>query len=235
MQTDAAFGGIQVIFSGDFFQIPPVSEYGPDVQFCFQSPMWAKCLDYSVEICEVVRQSDPIFVAFLNEIRRGGTLSSSATSILNQLTRPIEWLEGEQVVKLFPTREDAEDENNKMLSLLPGENHVFKAVDGGLEKQTINKRCPAPKTLLLKEGAPVMLLKNYPTLDLVNGSTGVVQGFVNNYPHVRFRNGRSLIVCEYTWTVDNGQGMISTRRQLPLILGWAITIHKVPGANPSQS
>ena len=155
-QKDSVFGGIQVIFSGDFFQIPPVTEYGHSMQFCFQSPVWAKCLDYSVEICKVVRQSDLVFVAFLNEIRQGGALSSSVTSLPNQLTRPIEWLEGEQCVKLFPTREDAGDENNKMLSLLPGENRVFKAVDGAPSKYNINKKCPAPKTLLLKEGAPVM-------------------------------------------------------------------------------
>ena len=115
--------------------------------------------------------------------------------------------------------------------MLPGENRVFKAVDGGQSKYNINKKCPTPKTLLLKEGAPVMLLINYPKAELVNGSIGVAQGFVNNYPHVRFRNGRSLIVRENTWTVDVGQGKMATRRQLPIaiILGWAITIHKCQG------
>ena len=126
-KTEAVFGGIQVIYSGDFFQIPPVSEYGQNAKFCFQSPMWAKCLDFLVAIREVVRQTDPKFIEFLHDIRQGGSLSPSTTS---QLTRPIEWSHGEQVVKLFPAREDVEDENNKMLNLLPGENHVFKAVDG---------------------------------------------------------------------------------------------------------
>lgn len=228
-KTDAVFGGIQVIFSGDFFQIPPVSEYGQQTKFCFQSPMWAKCLDFSVAIREVVRQTDPKFIEFLHDIRQGGSLSPSTTSQLNQLTRPIEWSQGEQIVKLFSAREDVEDENYKMLDLLPGENLVFNAVDGGPAKHSLNKRCQAPKTLLLKEGATVMLLKNYPKFELVNGSIGVVQGFNNNYPHVRFRNGKSIIVREYTWAVDNGQGSTATRRQLPLTLGWAITIHKCQG------
>ena len=63
-------------------------------------------------------------------------------------------------MKLFPTQEDADDENNKILNLLPGENHVFKVIDGGPAKYNINKKCLAPKTLLLKEGAVVMLLIN---------------------------------------------------------------------------
>ena len=132
-------------------------------------------------------------------------------------------------MKLFPTREDADDENNNILSLLPGENLVFKAIDGRQSKYNINKKCLAPKTLLPKETSVVMLLINYPKLGLVNGSIGVVHSFVNNYPHVRFKNGRSLIIREYTWEVDVGQGMKATRRQLPITLGWAVTIHKCQG------
>ena len=135
-KTDAVFGGIQVIFSGDFFQIPPVSEYGQQTKFFFQSPMWAKCLDFSVAIREVVRQTDPKFIEFLHDIRQGGSLSPSTTSQLNQLTRPIEWSQGEQIVKLFSAREDVEDENYKMLDLLPGENLVFNAVDGTLRAKS---------------------------------------------------------------------------------------------------
>lgn len=64
-QKDSVFGGIQVIFSEDFFQIPPVTEYGHGMQFCFQSPMWAKCLDYSVfernstRRCSIIISDEP--------------------------------------------------------------------------------------------------------------------------------------------------------------------------------
>ncbi len=235
--TISPFGGIQLIFSGDFYQIPPpVNENGQKPEFCFRSPMWARCLDFSTEISEVVRQSDSKFVEFLNEIRQGGNLSTHATNLLNSLTRPIKWSKGEQILKLFALREDAEDENNKMLDLLPGEQRVFNAIDGGQSKHNIDKKCPAPKTLRLKVGAPVMLIKNSPNFELVNGSIGIIEGFVYNYPLVNFVDGRTIIVRENTWTVGEGQSITkATRRQLPLVLAWAITIHKCQGLTLSKA
>ena len=235
-ETISPFGGIQLIFSGDFYQIPPVNENSQKPKFCFQSSMWEKCFDFSAEISEVVRQSESKFVEFLNEIREGGSLSSNATSLLNSLTRPIKWSKGEPVLKLFALREDAQNENNKMLHLLPGEEHVFNAKDGGQSKYLIDKKCPAPKTLRLKVGAPVMLIKNSPDFELVNVSIGIVGRFVHNYPLVKFDDGKTRIVRENTWTVGEGHSITSsTRRQLPLVLAWAITIHKCQGLTLSKA
>lgn len=228
--TESPFGGIQLIFSGDFYQIPPVNEEGQKLEYCFQSPMWLKCLDFSAEIQQVIRQSEPEFLALLNEIRQGGSLSSFAVSMLNSLTRPIEWMQGEKVIKLFSTQEQVQDENNKMLDSLPGNTHVFNSIDGGNQKSMVDKKCPASKTILLKIGAPVMLIKNSPNVELVNGSLGTVVGFVHNYPQVLFENGKTIVVREYTWSICDGQGVAkSTRRQLPILLAWAITIHKCQG------
>ena len=82
---------------------------------------------------------------------------------------------------------------------------------------------PSSKNTFVKEGAVVMLLINYPKLELVNCSIGVVRSVVN-YPHVRFKNKRSLIVREYTWEVDVGQGTKATQRQLTITLAKPIEI-----------
>lgn len=231
-KTDSPFGGLQLILSGDFYQLPPVSE-GEKLEYCFQSLMWSKCIDFSIKLTQVIRQSESEFLVLLNEIRQGGCLSQFAIDMLNSLTRPIEWKKGETALKLFPHKEEVQEENNKLLNLLPGETHVFNAIDGGKSKKRIDSRCPAPNTLLLKVGAPVMLIKNYHHSGLVNGSLGTVIGFVRNYPQVRFENGQTIIVREYTWSVNDG--CYSTRRQLPLVLAWGMTIHKCQGQTLSKA
>lgn len=230
--TDSPFGGLQLILSGDFYQLPPVSE-GEKLEYCFQSLMWSKCIDFSIKLTQDIRQYESQFLLLLNEIRQGGCLSQFAIDMLNSLTRPIEWKKGETTLKLLPHKEDVQEENNKLLALLPGETHVFNAIDGGKSKKQIDSKCPAPKTLLLKVGAPVMLIKNYPHSGLVNGSLGTIIGFVYNYPQVCFENGQTIIVREYTWSVNDG--CYSTRRQLPLVLAWAMTIHKCQGQTLSKA
>ena len=88
--------------------------------------------------------------------------------------------------------------------------------------------------MLLKVGAPVMLIKKYPSMGLVNGSLGTVSGFVQNFPQVHFENGQSVIVREYTWSLNNGC-YSSTRRQLPLVLSWGMTIHKCQSQTLSKA
>ena len=189
--------------------------------------MWSKCINFSISLTQVIRQSESEFLALLDEVRQGGCLSPNAIDMLNSLTCPIEWMEEETVLKLFPHQEKVQEENNKLLNNLPGETRTFIAIDGG-RKSLIDNNCPAQKTLLLKVGAPIILIKNYPSMGLVNGSIGTVSGFVQNFPQVRFENGQSVIVREYTWSLKNGC-YSSARRQLPLVLSWGMTIHKCQG------
>ena len=91
--------------------------------------MWSKCIDFSISLTQVIRQSESEFLALLDEVRQDGCLSPNAIDMLNSLTCPIEWMEEETVLKLFPHQEKVQEENNKLLNNLPGETHTFIAID----------------------------------------------------------------------------------------------------------
>jgi ATP-dependent DNA helicase PIF1 len=136
------------------------------------------------------------------------------------------------------------------LDRLPGEAKVFQATteappgakpdDVGYQVQRLDKDAPYEATLRLKVGAQVMLLaqqyeergdKKEPIQGLVNGSRGVVTEFTPcDNPVVKFMNGRTVIIGEHTWSSDETESAVR-RKQLPLRLAYALTIHKAQGAS----
>lgn len=76
-KNDSPFGGIQVILSGDFFQLPPVDKGGQEKLFCFESNAWKIVVKMHIELQKVFRQSDAAFVSILNEIRLGRISANS--------------------------------------------------------------------------------------------------------------------------------------------------------------
>jgi ATP-dependent DNA helicase PIF1 len=121
-------------------------------------------------------------------------------------------------------------------SLESSAEHTYKSIDegearGGDIRKLLNLLCPAKDELRLKVGAQVMLLKNMDVqAGLVNGSRGCVVRFdeVSKAPVVRFINGTEMTVRFETWSfkVSTATGLMVTRRQLPLQLAWAMSIHK---------
>ena len=114
------FGGLQVVFCGDFFQLPPVgNEADPtSVQMCMESPQWLKVFPYSqcIELDQLYRQTDPQFVDILSEVRVG-TLSEESVSILRKhVNRAVNLEETNNVVptKLFPIKQKVEYVNKTM-------------------------------------------------------------------------------------------------------------------------
>lgn len=69
--NDKPFGGIQLIFCGDFLQLPPVTRPGEKKIFCFQTPAWDSSITHTLELTDVKRQNDPEFIDILQEVRRG--------------------------------------------------------------------------------------------------------------------------------------------------------------------
>lgn len=126
---------------------------------------------------------------------------------------------------------DANIINESRLEKLPGDVKLFEAQDSD---QTYTKQLDtqvlAPSKLELKIGAQVMLLKNINVTDgLVNGARGIIEEFDNGIPLVKFKNNRKYLAKPEKWIIKVPLGAIITRKQIPLKLAWAFSIHKSQG------
>lgn len=244
------FGGLQLVFSGDFYQLPPVgNEDDPDSSaFCFESESWGEAFDVTVCLSRIFRQDDDAYAKVLNHIRVGkltkkglGLLTSRVGATCeDELLRP---------TILMPRRRDVDRYNTIELIKLEGEEHEFsvsvtrdspisspgaKPVSEFTHRQIeqeytyLKTNMMADQRLVLKEGTQVMCVANVDIeAGIVNGSQGVVQGFEDSCPVVRFRNGLVQRITPHTWVSDVVEGLGA--QQIPLILAWAITIHKAQG------
>ncbi|GAA6050730.1 hypothetical protein JCM3770_006598 [Rhodotorula araucariae] len=176
------FGGIQLVVTGDFFQLPPVTK-GTTPTFAFEADAWKSCIDHTVNLTQVFRQKDTTFIDMLNEMRFG-RLSAASIQKFKALARQPKYNDSLEPTELFPMRNEVDRANQNRLRALPGEETVFKAEDGisdtrpgaDKSKNTYLSNFMAPETLVLKVGAQVMLIKNL-DVTLVNGTVGTVVGF----------------------------------------------------------
>jgi ATP-dependent DNA helicase PIF1 len=246
------FGGIQLIFCGDFFQLPPVGdEECPDSdRFCFESDQWNDTFHEQIELRTPFRHKDETFAHILHELRTGKIRRSSYELIMSRVGLAFDPAKhhGVRPVTIVPLRGEAQTINEENLRSLEGEEYAFNATfeevevtgahtarakylpreDREKEETRMLKSLIVDKTLKLKVGAQVMCIKNMADAGLVNGSTGIVTGFVNGYPRVRYYNGTEIVMTRTEWKNDKyaHYGI----KQVPLILAWAITIHKSQGA-----
>lgn len=245
-KINAPFGGLQLLFCGDFCQLGPVSIDA----FCFESPVWKSCCFRVAHLTENMRQNDPSFQRILGQIRMGH-VSQEARELLNARVGAKVGTDEIKPTVLYPNRASADELNNKRLKAIPSENnpvHEFssgdfitgntKALDPDVEKDyygLLDKSCQAKKTLRLKVGAQVMLIHNLDIeCGLVNGSRGVVKSFhhiseTETRPIVKFLNGMEILISHVTWDVDIADDIVVSRSQLPLILAFGATIHKCQG------
>ena len=130
------------------------------------------------------------------------------------------------VVRLYSHRDSVTEASDKCLNALPGEPHHYISNDSGDTKALIN--CSAQKNLIVKLKARVVLLKNL-RLELVNGLCGTIHSFVDDFPLVIFDNGQRELIREELFTVERDGNAVATRKQIPLDLAYAMTIHKSQG------
>ncbi|XP_017029552.1 ATP-dependent DNA helicase PIF1 [Drosophila kikkawai] len=238
-RNDRPFGGIQLILCGDFLQLPPVikSDFGaapsstPQQRFCFQSSAWETCIQCVYELKQVHRQSDPEFVKILNHLRIGHVNDTITTRLAATSKQKIEG-NGILATQLCSHTNDANSINESKLENLQGDKVLFKAddSDASMTKQ-MDQQVQAPSQLYLKVNAQVMLLKNINIANgLVNGARGVVVRIdKDNLPVVRFKNNQEYVCRHEKWIIKTATGGILTRRQVPLKLAWAFSIHKSQG------
>ncbi|GKT95466.1 DNA repair and recombination protein PIF1 [Colletotrichum tofieldiae] len=175
------WGGIQLVITGDFFQLPPVpdGDKSRESKFAFEAATWNTAIDHTIGLTQVFRQRDPVFANMLNEMRLG-RISEETVQAFRKLTRPIVSDDGLEVTELFPTRYEVENANQGRLRNLPGKTYRFDAADSGdpQMRDKLLQNMMAPKSIDLKVGAQVMLIKNMDDT-LVNGSLGKVTRFMS--------------------------------------------------------
>ncbi|XP_077981577.1 ATP-dependent DNA helicase PIF1-like [Glandiceps talaboti] len=231
-QPEKPFGGIQLILCGDFLQLPPVTKSGQTRRFCFQSSAWNRCIQQTLELRQVRRQTDTEFINVLQHIRVGRCPEEMAEKLASTATNRID-KDGILATRLCTHKEDVEQINVVQLEKLTGERKIYEAMDSDPAlARLINNQCPVKQNIVIKKGAQVMLTKNLDvSRGLVNGARGVVIGFAKGekgLPIIRFLNGLEETICPEKWPIKLG-GVFLMRRQLPLQLAWAISIHKSQG------
>lgn len=224
-KNDLPFGGIQVVFVGDFFQLPPVSK-DRTAQFAFEAESWGRANLTICYLTEQHRQSDAEFLEILTAMRNGN-MTDAHKDRLNACQRA----EKPDTI-LFTHNADVDTLNNIELAKLPGEKHVFKMESGGvpLLVNALKKGCLSPEILELKIGATVMFTRNRFDEGYVNGSIGKVFDFTaDGAPVVEMLNGRLIIPSVAEWEFLERKTVKAYIRQFPLRLAWAITVHKSQG------
>lgn len=234
-ESDEAFGGIQVIVAGDFFQLPPVSrndERNRD-KFCFMSDAWVEAKFRVCYLTEQHRQGNDYLNDILNAIRAQAIGTEHRNALQGTRHQEI----GDTYTRLYTHNMDVDSINFRHLNEIDNEPRQFDAQCDGNDKliETLKSSVRAPETLTLKKHAKVMFVKNNFDLGYINGSLGEVIGFEEDdefgvLPKVKLTDGTTLLVEPETWSVDNEAGKtIASFQQIPLRLAWAITIHKSQG------
>ena len=232
------FGGVQVVLSGDFFQLPPISKTKKEKRFAWQTQSWKELNLKSCYLEEKFRQNDIRLIRILDEIR-GGKISDYTHNMLESRFN-IELTPNFTPTKLYTHNADVDKINNIELNRLKGAPKIYLYESKGSEKnvEKIFKSSLVLKELTLKKDAVVIFIKNNHEKDYVNGTTGVVEGFspIDNMPIVRTSDGDRVRVEYEDWTLENNQGeILATVSQIPLRLAWAITIHKSQGMTLSSA
>jgi len=237
------FGGVQLLFLGDLFQLPPVTSKaewevldsrGYATPFFFSASALADLPIAHVELGEVFRQSDAEFVALLNRLRIGEDIEEVVQEINCRCT--VESVDHE--ITLTCTNRVADEINAAAMRALETEESLFVGEIQG-DFKLDGERLPSPLELRLKEGARVMFTKNDEEGRWVNGTLGTVTWITGSRVEVELTDGSVHEVAPVTWQsfkyrLDRGGERIVAEEvghytQYPLMLAWAVTIHKSQG------
>ncbi|MEN9338254.1 MAG: hypothetical protein RIQ41_568 [Candidatus Parcubacteria bacterium] len=231
-RTQKPFGGMQVVFTGDFFQLPPVVRQGNEYEsvdvFAFTSRAWKESKPVVCYLTEQFRQDDDMLTNILNAIRSGDVEEDHYLTLQESANTP----HTDDHIKLYTHNENVDAINKKAFDALPGDVHTFEMITKGKGPvlASLKNNCLADEVLTLKVGAKVICIKNDTERRYVNGSMGVVSEFAKDgSPIVELRDGKRVTIQADTWRIEEDGKVKAELCQLPIKLAWAITVHKSQG------
>lgn len=229
-ESDEPFGGIQVILTGDLFQLPPISRGDTTIDFVHLSKTWAELQPKSCYLSEQHRQEADPLLDLLEAMRSNDVGEAHFDALSERLGREIPV--GESITKLYSHNQDVEQINDSHLKALSDEAKTFVMETYGVQAKIdqLTKSVLAPEILELKVGAEVMFVANNFSEGYVNGSRGKVVDFKDGSPLVELQRNRRVIKVEKnSWALEEDGKERARVTQFPLRLAWAITIHKSQG------
>jgi ATP-dependent DNA helicase PIF1 len=222
-KSDKAFGGIQVIFVGDFFQLPPVTN-----TFCFQSESWINLNPIIFELTETIRQSDDKLFELILAKLRFGNLTKQIYDILKK-NKEITFTDIKPT-KLYPNNVDVDKINQREIEKLKScKSNTFiaffnKKTDDNLKSKLTNFN------IFLCVGSQIMITRNINIdLGLVNGTRGIIVDLNHSTCFIKTINGNIHEIKYYTQDYINNIKNL-TISFMPIKLAYALTIHKSQGA-----
>jgi len=230
--SDEPFGGVQLILSGDFFQLPPISKARKELKFAWQTIAWDKA---NLKVCylkEKFRQNSGVLIDILDEIR-SNSVSENSMKVF-RLCYQKKLTNNFKATKLYTHNIDVDHINDENLNTLKGKTRVYEAKERGPKKyiEKIFKSSLLKEKLVLKKDAIVMFIKNNYEEGYINGTLGKVVGFSDliGTPIVEIFSGKKIITEYEDWNSENSKGeIVATIKQIPLRLAWALTVHKSQG------
>lgn len=235
-KNDNFFGGIQIIVSGDFCQLPAIGTS----HFCFEAKSWNN-IDKTIYLNELIRQTDNTFQNILCKIRIG-IIDKEVKNVLDScIDKELDNEYGIKPTKLYSLNKQVDKLNNYELDKLSENNCDFYEYEMEIVVTKITDNSSAIKQKFLKNttfneviqlcvGSQVMLLTNMDLKQgLANGSRGIITDFISDFPLVKFLNGEERVIDYHIWDVEENGKPILRVKQIPLKIAFAISIHKVQG------
>jgi uncharacterized protein YpbB len=237
------FGGVQLLFIGDMFQLPPVtsdnewsllSKYYKS-PFFFSSEAYQQLNPAHIELSKIYRQKEEKFINLLNNIRHNN-MDEYDFELLQERFDPDAARYQDGLITLTTHNRTADSINQQKLSELEQESIVF---EGEINGDFNEKSLPAEKSLELKEGAQVMFIKNDIEKKYFNGKLAKIKSIAKDEIIVEFESGNQLKIEKEVWkniryNLNRDENVIEEEeigsfKQFPIRLAWAITIHKSQG------